>query len=232
MSQVHQLYRLQQLDTEIAQRKSRLMDVLRAQKANEAVLSARREAASAEETLRKWQGRQKALELELSTVNEKAGRSEERLYSGKVKNTKELEDLQHETEALARRRVVLEDQILETMLMIEDADVVNARAAADLARLEESWNARLQSLRVEQNELATRINELIAARKEQVARIEPGFLDEYLAAAKHGGGIAVSALDQGRCQACGVTTSAMKKRAVEQGELVYCGSCGRILSAG
>ena len=90
MSQVHQLYRLQLIDSEIVQRKARLIELLHAQKANETVLAAQHEAEEAAQVLQQWQSRQRALELELGSINEKANRSEKRLYSGNVKSPKEL----------------------------------------------------------------------------------------------------------------------------------------------
>jgi len=109
MSQIHLLYRLQIIDSEMKEKKERLRDVLRAQQQNEPLLVARKRAAETEAALRSLRTQQKDLELELGGVNTKAQRTENRLYSGKVSNPKELEDLQHEIEALGRRRQALED---------------------------------------------------------------------------------------------------------------------------
>lgn len=229
MSQVHRLYRLQQIDSEISAKKERLIEVLRAQKADEAVRAARQKAEEASQEFQRRQKQQQALEQELGNINEKSRRSEQRLYSGNVKNPKELEDLQHEVEALGRRRAALEDEILEAMLVVEEAQATNEQAAARQDELERSWALRLQSLRMEQSEVATRVNELLAERTECVARIPADLLTAYQETGKQAGGIAVSALELGRCQVCKVTVSGIKKKAVDQGELVYCGSCGRIL---
>jgi predicted nucleic acid-binding Zn-ribbon protein len=229
MSQVHRLYRLQQIDSEISAKKERLIDVLRAQKADEALRAAKQKAEEAGREFQRWQRQQKALEQELGSVNEKARRSEQRLYSGNVKNPKELEDLQHEVEALGRRRGALEDEILDTMVLAEEAQAADEQATARANELESGWTLRLQSLRKEQTEIATRVNDLLAERKEYAARIPPDLMAAYQKTAGEVGGIAVSALEQGRCQVCKVTVSGLLKKAVDQGELVYCGSCDRIL---
>ncbi|MEZ4515948.1 MAG: hypothetical protein R3C44_03590 [Chloroflexota bacterium] len=53
----------------------------------------------------------------MGSVNDKARRqSEQRLYSGDVKNPKELTDLQHEIESLGRRRDTLETDVLEALM--------------------------------------------------------------------------------------------------------------------
>ena len=102
MSQIQQLYRLQQMDTEIRQKKQRLTEVLRAQKETEALLAAREREKTAVFALKKWQGSHSNLNLELGSLNSKAKSAENRLYSGNVKNPKELTDLQDQIAAMGR----------------------------------------------------------------------------------------------------------------------------------
>ena len=83
MSQVQQLYRLQQYDTEISQKKRRLAEVLHLQRETEALIAARKHFVLASETVTKWTTTQTDLNLELGSVNDKARRSENRLYSGR-----------------------------------------------------------------------------------------------------------------------------------------------------
>ena len=116
------------------------------------------------------------------------------------------------------------------MVMVEDSESRFEQAEDIRRQREETWAARLKRLQTEQTEVATRINELLAVRQDQVARISPDLLAVYQTTGKQTGGIAVSAFRQGRCQACGVTVSTKKEKAVDEGQLVYCSSCGRILS--
>jgi predicted nucleic acid-binding Zn-ribbon protein len=232
MSQIHLLYHLQQIDSEIKTKKERLREVLLAQQQNKSVLDARQRATATEATLNQLQAQQKNLELELGGVNTKAQQSEKRMYSGKVSNPKELADLQQEIEALGRRRQALEDDILEVMVLGEDTDAEYQEATATLAEREAEWAEKLKRLQAEQNGLAVRINDLIAQRNEQVQRIDERMLKVYAATGRNRNGLAVTILRGGSCSACGVTASARKVREVEEGNLVHCGSCGRILYAG
>jgi predicted nucleic acid-binding Zn-ribbon protein len=122
MSQTQQLLQLQEIDTSIRQKKTRLAEVLHAQKESAELLAARQSADSAAAELQNWQSQRRDLNLELDSLNTKAKRSEQRLYSGNVKNPKELSDLQNEIASLSRRRSTLEDEILEAMIMIEEAE--------------------------------------------------------------------------------------------------------------
>jgi len=230
MAQVQQLYRLQQIDMEIREKKQQLGKVLRAQKESEALLAARRRAETAAAELQQWQIRHRDLSLELSSLDNKARSSENRLYSGNVRNPKELEDLQKEIESLSRRRSLLEDDVLEAMIMIEETQAEKAAADEALAGIEGEWKHRVAGLKVEQNELALRLNTLNGLRQKQVAMISPDILAEYDQLSQRRGGVAIAVLRGNECQGCQLTVSANKVKDAVEGKLVYCGSCGRILN--
>ena len=229
MSSVQQLYRLQLVDSEIAQKKRRLAEVVHQQRETGDLLAARQRFAHATDEVAQWTARQTDLNLELGAVNEKAKRSNQRLYSGKVTNPKELEDLQHEVEALGRRRASLEDEILETMIMLEDGQAELAAAKKALAEIETDWQKKQASLQEEQGELALSLHELLTARKKQEERIDAALLAKYETIRARKNGVAVAELVNGTCMGCHVGMSAQRAKQVERGEIVTCGGCGRIL---
>lgn len=228
MNPLQQLYYLQQTDNEIVSKKQRLREVLQAQKGNAELEQARAEHEQSSEALSDARVRQKELEFELAQVTTKRQRSEDRLYSGKVTNTKELEDLQREIDSLDRRRDDLEDELLEAMMAVESAQEEDAETGSSLQALEEEWQEEKAALAEEQDELATRLNELLARRKEQAERVNGKFLTAYEnTRSKRGTGVAL--LQDGMCSACGVRASAGKVRSAQVGEMVRCGSCDRLL---
>jgi predicted nucleic acid-binding Zn-ribbon protein len=229
MSQVQLLYRLQQYDTEIAQKKRRLSEVLQLQRETAELLAARKRFATASDEVGGWTIRQTDLNLELGSVNEKAKRSENRLYSGQVTNPKELEDLHHEVEALGRRRGVIEDEVLEAMIMLEDAQAELNSAQDNLSEIETAWEQSQAALKTEQNELAIALHGLMAERETQKNRIDPAALKQYEAIRKRANGLAVVPFVNNACTGCHVTVSANKALQVERGERVTCNGCGRIL---
>ena len=231
MSQIQQLYRLQQMDTEIRQKKQRLTEVLRAQKETEALLAAREREKTAVFALKKWQGSHSNLNLELGSLNSKAKSAENRLYSGNVKNPKELTDLQDQIAAMGRQRSGLEEQMLEAMIMIEDAEA-EAKAATEARTVEESqWQQAQADYKEEQNTLALRLHHLLGLRPKQAAQIEPKLLQDYERIGQRNGGEAVAVLKINRCQGCLLTVSANKVKEVVEGQVTHCGGCGRILVA-
>ena len=230
MSQVRQLYYLQQIDTEIRQKKQRLGEVIQLQRETKELLDARKRAQESDKALQTWQSLQKDLNLELESLSNEASRTDQRLYSGTVKNPKELEDLQNKVQALGRRRAALEDEILEAMIMVEEAQEEKDSADQSLDKISADWGKSQASLRQEQNDLALRLHELIAARQKKVTLIEKPLLSEYEKVQSQKGGVAVAGLVDNRCTGCHLTVSAIKVRKAERGEIVICGGCGRMLN--
>lgn len=229
MSQVDLLYRLQHIDDEIRESKRRLAEVVRLQTESSALKEARQREGAAAAKFQKWRARQTDLNLELKSLNDKARRSEQRLYSGVIKNPKELTDLQQETESLVRRRQVLEDELLETMIIAEEAEADHETAAAALRRIAAEWQQSQQDLQEEQAILVQRINELNAEREQQAALLSPSSLAAYQSAVRSVGPLAVVALSNGRCRGCQVRVPANLVKAADEGQLVTCDNCSRIL---
>jgi predicted nucleic acid-binding Zn-ribbon protein len=204
--------------------------VLKAQRETEALLASRQRAAIAEQELRRWHAHHKDLSLELDGLDNKANRSENRLYSGKVTNPKELTDLQNEISSLGRRRSALEDEILEAMIMIEDAEEEKSAADAALSRIESEWQRSQAELKIHQNELALRLHTLNDIRQEQLPLIPSDALAKYEDIGKRHNGLAVVLLRGNMCQGCQLNVSASTVKEVNQGKMVYCDICGRILT--
>lgn len=230
MSQAQVLYDLQQLDDQIRAGKQRLGEVLRAQKETEALTAARAQATTAAKKLQQWQTRHTDLRLELGSVNEKAKRSEQRLYSGNVKNPKELNDLQREIEALGRRRRAIEDEMLEAMIMVEESELEKTAADEKLAAVEADWQTDQANLKQEQNELALRLNQLLGRREQQARKADPQLLKSYTALAQKKNGTAVAGLRDNTCLGCRLTLPAHRVKDAREGKLIYCDNCGRILN--
>ena len=229
MAQTRTLYRLQLIDLEMKETKERLLAVINEQKESAALGAARERVETAVAVLQKYQAKHKAYNIELEDLNHKTKRSEARLYSGNVKNPKELADLQSEIKSLGRRREALEDDILETMVLIEDAEGEKLAAAEVLRKLETERETAAPKLAKAQNELALRLHHLTQDRKNLVAEIDAAALNDYENLRQRKNGVAIAKLHINQCQSCFTTCSASKVKKVEEGALVYCGGCGRIL---
>ena len=229
MSQIDLLYRLQQMDDEIRAGKARLTEVIRSQRETEALLAARQRAERTAGQLREFRATQTDLDLELKSLNTKAQRSERRLYSGTIKNPKELEDLQNELGSLSRRRSTLEDELLEAMIIVEEAQEEDTAAQASREENEALWVQDQADLRQEQSDLIAHINALTAQRKKHLKLISADSLQSYESAQRRSGTTAVVLLKNRRCRGCLVTVPENLVKAVDEGQLIHCDSCSRIL---
>jgi predicted nucleic acid-binding Zn-ribbon protein len=229
MTQIDHLYRLQQLDDEIRHRKDRLSTVIRLQKESDELIQARERVITAEEELKHHRSNYNDLTLELNALNNKAKRSEERLYSGLVKNPKELADIQQEIDSLGKRRSTLEDEVLEAMILLEEAESEYDLASSELDEVESSWEQEQIDLQQEQEALAVELVEMLATRKHQVTSIGSDALTTYENTKKFAGTTAVVVLRNDRCQGCQVRVPENLIKEVDQGQLIHCDSCGRLL---
>ena len=229
---IHQLFQLQKLDSEIDEKKKRLGAVLKAQKEPNILLQKRQRAETAASELQTWQTKHQDLTLEVGSVTTKAKNSENRLYSGKVTNPKELSDLQQEIESLGRRKAALEDEVLEALVMVEDAETEKTAADEALVTAVSDWENQSAHLKAEQNELALSLHKLMQTRKSKAAAVEASALKEYEQLRKSRSGVAVAKLKINVCQGCLTSVSANKVKEVNEGRKVYCGGCGRLLAAG
>jgi len=94
---------------------------------------------------------QQAIEDEIASLAAKADATNATMYGGSVTNPRELQSLQQELDALARRRAELEDQVLERMVEAEPLDAeldgLAAQRAAALDGLDADLLARYEKLR-------------------------------------------------------------------------------------
>jgi predicted nucleic acid-binding Zn-ribbon protein len=197
------------------------------------LIRAREAVGETKEQLGGLQTRLRALELEIGGVSAKLKQNQNRLYGGKVRNPKELSNLQEEAAALNRRMAELEDDQLELMIEIEEAEAELAERGARLRQIEATWREDQAALKIEKEELELRLLELEEERAAKRADIGASELADYDDLRRRFGGTAVVLLKRGTCQACGVGVPTGVAREVERGEgMYYCPVCSRLLFGG
>ena len=230
MSKAETLYHLQNIDLEIDERSRRLKEVKAILEGNEELERARQALQDGEKKLSRQRTRLRDQELEMRSLANKIASVEDRLYSGRIKNPKELANRQDEVQYLKRRKGGLEDQVLEAMIEVEESEASVTEQRERLARLEDEWQETQARLSAEQNELVNRLRQLKAKRAKLQKTIEAGDLALYEDLRRRRGGRAVALLEGDLCQACRVTLPSSKAQQARQGEaLTLCGSCERIL---
>ena len=118
MNQSAHLYLLQKLDSHLDQIQARVSEIDRLLSEDERVLAARQVADAAHRNLENARLEARNADHLVSDQKVKIEQSEASLYGGRIRNPKELQDLQKEIESLKRHLATLEDRQLETMIAL------------------------------------------------------------------------------------------------------------------
>ncbi len=230
MSQDEPLYHLQDIDIEIIGRKKQLAEVRSQLGESEELREARDNLQRIKEESHTWRKRLKESEIALQDISGKIAQNEQRLYSGKVRNPKELQGLQQETTHLKQRCGAQEEDVLEAMVHVDELARDYEKARQHLQAVDSAWKEAQAELVAEEESLVSRLSALQARRQQIVAALPNQTVAIYEHTKKWKTGRAVVLLKDGVCQGCLVSVSANKVREVrESASVVTCGNCDRIL---
>jgi len=228
MTLTKQLYELQELDTDI-ENTQQTLDIKTSQVGKRDILDAAQNRLDAErENYEELKHRRRDAEAELDDVNSKISAANQQLYGGRITNSKELSNLQHEINTLKGLNDQLETKTLEIIDRVEAAEKTAAAANADYQKLEAEWQQEQKQLTADIALLQKTLAELTAKRQLAITQIEPSALSLYerIRPQKKQ---AVAKVEQGICRACRISVSASTLQKARSGQPVQCGSCGRIL---
>jgi uncharacterized protein len=228
MSLASRLYQLQTIELQLREQRRRLQETLARLNHNEELTSAEAELSSIEARLAAAQKHQRQLEWEVEDLQAKIKGLNDKLYSGSVRNPKELLNLEQDAQSVKRHLAGKEEALLEVM-----DDTESVQTAADTLRqrvgtLRQAWEQEREALEQLRQTVEQDVARLIEAR--QSTRRELGedaaLRYDQIAKAK---GLAVVKVEQGRCKGCNLTVPAGLWQRARAGEMVECGSCGRII---
>lgn len=228
MSRARDLYELQQLDNEKEATRKRLAEIKVALGETTAQRRARQAVEKANKVARQWSVQQQDLELQVSTLKKKIADSESQLYSGTIRNPKELSDRQAELASLKRRLESKEEELLEAMIKREEAEERAKKTQVHAKRVNEGWELSQQSLLVEKDELRARAKAITTERANLTTRIPAGDLQVYNTL-RSSRGNAVALVSGETCTGCWIQLFPNHLAQVRRGDLTFCDNCERIL---
>ena len=230
MSLTLPLYRLQQIDTRLKQINSRLSVIQATLENNSELKAAALRLEEAKSASHRAQVSLKNAEYESATQRIKLEQADASLYGGRIHNPKELQDLQKDIASIKKKLNALEDQQLEFMILVENAqkEIENAQQAFDFTQGKvigenASLNAELVNLQKDQESFN-------AQRLAVVPAIDPSSLELYDSLRQKRSGLAVSMVIENACNICGASLTPGLAQSVRNSNLlVFCPMCGRIL---
>ena len=233
MSRPFKLYRLQQIDSQLDRMIKRLREIETQLNEDKAL---RQAADLANQANEKVENARKAMRLAEDNVRQqrvKIEQSEAALYGGKVRNPKELQDLENEVASLKRYLGLLEDRQLEAMLTEEEAVSIQTKAARDLEKVRSQFSQQSNELLQEKERLLKDCTTSNEERQAAISSIPEEDMRLYTNLREKRRGIAVAKVTDKACSACGSTlNSALLHAAHSPFEINCCDTCGRILYAG
>jgi len=228
MSVANQLYQLQELDLALESNEQALSRITSQLGESQAVARVQTRLTLEHQRLEELRRQQRSTEWEIDDLSNKISAAEQKLYSGRIGNPKELADLQHEAETLKARRSQLEDKALAIMEQVELATASVASKSSELKTLEAEWHNQQQQLSTEIEQLKTILSELDHKRQLLLAKIDPQAVEFYSELRKQKG-TAMARVEQGICCGCRISLPTTDLQRVRSDSLVRCSSCGRIL---
>jgi predicted nucleic acid-binding Zn-ribbon protein len=165
-------------------------------------------------------------------VRQRAVRDQDRLDSGAVTSSKDLENLQREITSLAKRQSALEDVVLDVMERRESAQErvreLTERVSSVEARTEDATARRGVATEEFDAEAAT-----LTKEREVVAGVLPAdLLKLYEKLRVQHGGVGAARLYQRRCEGCQLElniTEVNDVKAAPRDTVLRCENCRRIL---
>jgi len=233
MSQPFKFHRMQQIDSQLDQVHSRLRELETALANN---LDLRKAVEQFEQTSAAFEAAKKNLRRSEEVVTSqrvKIDQTESTLYGGKVRNPKELQDLQNESAALRRYLNVLEDRQLEAMIALEQRELEHKTSQEILEKTQVDSDIHNNILTSEQATLLQEQQRLMHERDAAARALSESDLQLYQQLRKSRRGVAVARVVDNTCSACGSTLSAAQLHAARSlNQIIQCDSCGRILYGG
>jgi uncharacterized protein len=230
MSASFGLFRLQQVDSQIAQVETKLGKIQKTLEDNAELQSALEQIKAAEDEQRTSEYAQRKSEDEAESQQIKIQQAESSLYGGVVRNPKELQDLQTDIASLKKHLAVLEEHELQDMIKTEAAQAAVKKAKLELSQIQARLGGEHRQLFEEKESLTRELDRLQSERQAVVSTIAANMLKTYDELRQQRRGVAVSEVSDNACGACGtILTAAIQQTARYAIELVHCPACGRIL---
>lgn len=233
MSQSFNLYQLQKIDTQLDRINTRLSEIERTLASDKDVKQADQNSKNKRTQLSSASKALQIIEESVQSKRIKIEQSESALYSGQVRNPKELQDLQAEITSLKKFLKDLEDQQLDAMIQFEEAEKQSQDSDQLLIKAQNLAMERNAALNSEYSLLLKEKEKLLIEKEAATGQIVEGNLSIYNHLRVQKNGIVVATIDEDSCSVCGsIINPAERQAARSPSKICYCQFCGRILYAG
>jgi predicted nucleic acid-binding Zn-ribbon protein len=231
MTLAKKLFELQQIDSEISDQQGELNTISYQLGDNELLIASQADIDNSRKQLSELEHQQRTAEWEIDDLQNKIADLEKKLYSGTMKNPKDLLGLEHEVKGFKEDVRQKEDGLLNVMAEIEALQHKISADTERLVSLEKEWKEDQAVLLQKKQEVEQQLSQLDKQRESLCSTITSEGIDVYNnVKAKKGN--AVVRVEQGICQGCRLSLAMNELRVARSGGLIQCSSCGKILFLG
>jgi len=229
------LLALQEKDTRISQLDHRVATLPEAAQLAELetrIARVRDERIAAETIADDLKADQSRADADVEQVRARARHDQELLDSGDINDPKQLQNLQHELESLARRQAELEDVELEIMERVEGADAAVRVLSEQLDERTAEREELAGTVRSLLEEIGVERGMTVNERAAIAGEVPADLLALYEKIRVDAGGVGAAHLHRGRCEGCRLQlppNEIESLRATAAEEVVRCEECRRIL---
>jgi len=233
MNQTFHLYQLQKVDQQLHSLEKRIAEI-------DAVINDDQRIVEVEKIISQIKIRIEKLNRELRSLEE-IGKSirleietnESSLYSGTIRNPKELNDIQQKVNIDKKNMDRNEEAQLELLMSIEEYEAELERYRKKKTAVESEVATSHALLLGEKSQLLKQKETLETERSAKSSFVQEDVLKIYSRLMREKHRIAVSLVEDLSCTVCGAPlTPAERQSARSSSSLSFCSSCGRILYAG
>lgn len=229
MSEVWQLFQLQQADSKLSALVKEIME-LKGENAHKILYTQRKN--DFEGLKNQLKDKQKALKEATHAEDElqhKKSDLNKLLYSGKSFNAKELGEQEAELNNTKSQISQLEEQMLELMDEVESLQKAVDEGAKSMVLWEREAVQRQAAINRKIVRLADDAKALKARRDAMAQEVPELLMHRYNDLRRQKGGVAVAIIEKDSCSGCGMKLTNHKIQEVASGALTLCGTCCRVL---
>ncbi len=224
------LYKLQAIDTGIAERKRALAKLDNGATARADLSAAEAELEEARKKLQQTRTTLQDKELRLASTEEQRKQKHDRCYGGTVSDPKELRALEMKIEELTSLKGKLEEELLLLMDRAEEEEQAVQKAEDVVRRLRAHAEDVEAHFSMETKRLKQEIADLEEQRKNLLPQISSERLKMYDTLRERLGGVAVAAVVDFTCTACHTAVPRdQAERILTSTTPIRCENCKRIL---
>ena len=231
MTTLDQLRQLQALDSKIDTGRERIATIEALVSDRSEYESVRRDHQTKSAALKLVEAEQRDVDLQAGRARQQLVESEQRMYSGKIANPRELDDLRRRGDDLRHQITTLEERLFGLMEQVEDGSTATREAEERLKQIVTDHRTTEAALLEERKTLATEVRAAQAERDQLRPTIDASALHIYNQC-----GVGLAAWPWSACAPANVPglprqPDRVRRAAIGQGgdAVMICDSCGRIL---